>query len=153
MSRLWRLLPVPAEHLIGMVVGWGLQRWRPVRLPRRLSPLGWVLALAGVGTCGWAVAERGGGDIDRPERLATTGLHGVTRNPMYAGWTLLHLGAGLATRAAWVLTTWPVSVGLLHRVVVREEAELVALFGEEYEEYRRNVPRYLGDPGGLRLGG
>jgi protein-S-isoprenylcysteine O-methyltransferase Ste14 len=105
-----------------------------------------VLLAVGAGLNLQAVRERGGGDVDHADTLATAGLHGVTRNPMYLGWSLIHLGVGLATRSPWVVATWPLSVLLIHRLVVGEEVELAQRFGNEFEAYRSRVPRYLPHP-------
>ena len=95
----------------------------------------------------WAVAARGGEAIERPDLLVTGGPQAWTRNPMYVGWTLLHVGVGLLARSPWVLATWPVSFALVHRSVLHEERGLAQRFGREFTEYRTQVPRYVGLPG------
>ncbi|MFP3915082.1 MAG: methyltransferase family protein [Actinomycetota bacterium] len=148
----WKLTPLPGEHVAAIAAGWLLQRGRPLDLPRSCAPVGGVLVLAGMAVELAAVRERSDRDIDRPGHLTVTGLHGLTRNPMYLGWSLIHLGAGLALRTLWILATWPASLALLHRAVLREERELAELFGAEYLAYMARVPRYAGlrrrDPGG-----
>ena len=144
----WDRLPLPAEHAVGMVAGLLLQRHVGAhRLPAVVAPAGWPLVAAGIALNVWAVEARGGGAIERPGRLVTDGPQAWTRNPMYVGWTLLHVGAGLLARSPWVLATWPVSFALVHRSVLHEERGLAQRFGRDFTEYRTRVPRYVGLPG------
>ncbi len=80
-------------------------------------------------------------------RLVTWGLYGHTRNPLYIGNFLLWLGAVLfaggdwqywmlALVVAWFLLQYALIISL-------EETTLLDLFGGDYEEYRRTVPRIL----------
>lgn len=143
-QRIAGRIPLPEQHVLGIGLGLALQRLVPVRSPKRLEPLGWVLLAAGAAVNGWAVSERGDLDIDRPRSLTTTGLHARTRNPMYLGWSAIHLGAGLVLGSPWVVGTWPATAVFVHRQILDEEDELIDLFGDDYAEYRRRAPRYLG---------
>jgi protein-S-isoprenylcysteine O-methyltransferase Ste14 len=144
---LWERLPLPAEHAVPMAAGIVLQRMtHGRRLPRAACPAGVPLVVAGLMVNGWAVAVRGGLSLEQ-DPLATGGPYAHSRNPMYVGWTLIHLGAGLLTRSPWVFAGWPISVALLHRWVLREEEELEAQFGREFTSYRERVPRYVRLPG------
>ena len=109
-------------------------------------PVGWPLVAAGIGLNVWAVVARGGEAIEHPTLLVTVGPQAWTRNPMYVGWTLLHVGAALLTRSPWVLATWPASFALVHRSVLHEEQGLAHRFGRDFTEYRTLVPRYVGLP-------
>ncbi len=141
-SVLWERLPLPAEHAVPMLAGLLLQRLtRTGRLPSAGRPAGPPLVAAGMVLNAWAVAVRGGLSHEQ-EPLTTGGPYRWSRNPMYVGWTLIHLGVGLAARSCWVLASWPLSVALLHRWVLREEQELETLFGPAFTDYRRRVPRY-----------
>jgi protein-S-isoprenylcysteine O-methyltransferase Ste14 len=138
------MVPLPAETLGGMAVGAVAQRMRPWSLPPAVRPPGIVCAVAGMGLVAAAWRERGPGDLEHPVALVTTGVHARTRNPIYVGFTLAHLGLAAATRNGWMLATCPVSAALVHRWVPREEALLHELFGAEYDAYRAWVPRYVG---------
>lgn len=106
------------------------------------------MLLGGVAVNVWAVLARGISDLEHPAALVTDGPYAFSRNPMYVGWSLIHLGAGLAARSPWVLASWLYPVSLVHRAVLAEERMLVEQFGEAFEEYAAQVPRYLR----LRLG-
>jgi protein-S-isoprenylcysteine O-methyltransferase Ste14 len=147
LSSTWGRLPLPAEHAVGLGVGLLLHRHvGRHRLPARVGPVGWGLVAAGVGLNVWAVAARGGEPIEHATLLVTGGPQAWTRNPMYLGWTLLHVGVGLLARSPWVLVTWPVSFALVHRSVLHEERGLAERFGRDFTEYRTRVPRYVGLP-------
>jgi protein-S-isoprenylcysteine O-methyltransferase Ste14 len=141
--QLWDSLPVPEEHAVGITVGLILHRLKPVRLPRWLRPIGWLLLGVGGLMNAVAVHERGGGDLESPQRLVTHGLHGLTRNPMYVGSSAIHVGAALALSTGWVLATWAISFALVHRWVLIEERQLDERFGREYAVYRGRAPRYV----------
>jgi protein-S-isoprenylcysteine O-methyltransferase Ste14 len=147
LSTTWGRLPLPAEQAVGVVAGLLLQRRDARRLPAAAAPVGWPLVVAGVSLNAWAVAARGGEAIEHPSRLVTGGPQARTRNPMYVGWTLLHVGVGLLARSPWVLATWPVSFALVHRSVLHEEHRLAQRFGRDFTDYRTQVPRYVGLPG------
>jgi len=136
-------IPLPAETLAGVVAAMLAQRVRPLRISARGRPAGLVFACGGLAVLVTAWRERGPGSLEEPETLITTGLHGVSRNPMYLGFTAIHLGLAGATRNGWMLATCPVSTALVHRCVPREERWLRERFGDEYDAYRARVPRYL----------
>ncbi len=82
---------------------------------------------------------------NRPVRaLVTTGIHGLTRNPIYVGMFLLYVGIGLATRSPWILVlVLPVAMIMRYGVVAREEAYLERRFGDAYRDYKARVRRWL----------
>jgi protein-S-isoprenylcysteine O-methyltransferase Ste14 len=144
-SFVWDRVPVPAEHVAVLLLAALLQRRSPCRrLSAAAAPAGPPLVVAGVLLNAWAVVTRGLGDIERPQRLVTDGPHAWTRNPMYVGWTLIHLGCGLTARSPWMLGSWPASFALVHRAVLREERWLEEEFAEAFTEYRAGVARYAG---------
>ncbi|MFC7360948.1 methyltransferase family protein [Nocardioides astragali] len=136
-------IPLPAETLVGVLVGVVLQRARPWALPAGARPIGAVLSLGGLALVVAAVRERGPGSLEEPSTLVTTGVHGLSRNPMYVGCTVVQLGLAGVTRNGWMLTAAPVSAVLLHLWVLREERWLRERFGTAYDTYRARVPRYL----------
>jgi len=69
--------------------------------------------------------------------LQTRGVYGLVRHPLYFGWALLVLGAPhmTATRFTFAL----VSTVYLAIAIPFEERGLVATFGPEYAQYRKQV--------------
>jgi protein-S-isoprenylcysteine O-methyltransferase Ste14 len=72
------------------------------------------------------------------------GVYRHVRNPMIAGVFFVLLGEA-ACGAALPLAVWAAVfiVGNLIYMPLVEEPGLVKRFGEDYEEYRRNVPRWF----------
>lgn len=144
MSSLWSRLPLPEQHLVGLLVGVALDRLTSARLPAWTRPIGPPLVAAGVLVNAAAVRARGADHLERPTALVRSGPYAWTRNPMYVGWSMIHLGTALASRSSGMSITWPVSVVLVHRGIQIEEVQLAAEFGDDFARYAVTVPRYLG---------
>ena len=143
MTGLWSRIPVPEQHVVGLVIGVVVDRATHLRLPRATVVAGAPLAAGGLVVIAASVAARGAADLDRPDRLVTDGPYAWSRHPMYVAWSILHLGLALVLRSPSALLTWPISAALLHREILDEERALAVRFGAAYEEYARSVPRYL----------
>ena len=79
-----------------------------------------------------------------PTRLVVSGLYGYVRNPMYVG--VIFAVAGQALLFADARLIWYALVAwlLFHLfVLVYEEPTLRVTFGDEYERFCANVPRWL----------
>jgi protein-S-isoprenylcysteine O-methyltransferase Ste14 len=147
-------LPLPPGQVLGTATALGLGRVRPTPFPgpRILHRTTGAVALAaGCAFNVWALIERrrrtsGRFELEQPETLVTTGPYAVSRHPMYVGWWLIHVGIGLLSRSAWVAATLPVAVLVEHVGVLREEEALERRFKDEFAQYRRRVPCYLGLP-------
>jgi protein-S-isoprenylcysteine O-methyltransferase Ste14 len=91
--------------------------------------------------------RRAGTPVDpreAPTALVQAGPFRYTRNPAYAGWTVLYLGVALLAGSRWALILLPVVlVSVDWGVIRREERYLEDRFGADYREYRRRVRRWL----------
>lgn len=75
--------------------------------------------------------------------LATGGIYGYLRNPMYVGLILMLAGLAVLFASDWlVILLLPTALLLHFGVVRREERYLEAKFGEDYRRYKARVPRY-----------
>jgi len=138
-----RNVPIPEASVAGIAVGLALEQVRPWRVRPVPRAVGWAIVAAGSCVIGWALKAAGTTELAEPDGLVTGGPYALSRNPMYVGWTLLQLGAGVAGGSGWVLATLPAVGVALHRDVVREERRLEAEFGDEYRQYCAIVGRYL----------
>ena len=127
-------------------------------MPRALARPFWRSAAAwwgGIAVCvlalaGFALTLRSFGDSFRvgidekhPDRLVTSGMFAVSRNPIYVSFLLFFLGIFLLYPNLVILCVLVLFSLAVHRQVLREEAFLRAHYGREYEEYCRRVRRYL----------
>jgi len=86
---------------------------------------------------------RVGIDVDQPDKLVTTGIFAVSRNPIYVGFALVLVGQFLVF-PNWVPLVYLAAGFLLfHRQVLREESFMRQHYSDEYAEYCRRVRRYL----------
>jgi len=129
LQRVWPLSPLVEP---------GVWRWP-----------GWLLAAAGVAVAlaGVIHFQRVGTAIDptgRASRVATGGIYGWTRNPMYTGTLLALIGVGIGWPSTWLLILVPLlAFGLYELAIAREEAYLERRFGDEYLAYKARVRRWL----------
>jgi protein-S-isoprenylcysteine O-methyltransferase Ste14 len=81
---------------------------------------------------------------ERAQHLVTDGPNALTRNPMYVG--MAGVLAAHAVARGGVLTWLPVAgfVAAIDRAqIAPEERALRTLFGQEYDDYVRSVPRWV----------
>jgi protein-S-isoprenylcysteine O-methyltransferase Ste14 len=78
------------------------------------------------------------------QHLVVQGVYRHVRNPMISGVLFVLLGEVMIT-ASLPLFCWFAFAGLLNAVYIplSEEPGLVKRFGEEYQTYKRNVPRWV----------
>lgn len=144
----------PLLFLAALLVGFVLDRLLPLRfMVPGGDPVRWTIAGALI-LIGIALAAGGIRDFYRaatpvpttqPTRtLVTTGIHGWSRNPIYAGLFLVYVGIGIAALSPWVLVmTLPLAITIRYGVVAREEAYLERRFGDAYRDYKARVRRWL----------
>lgn len=112
--------------------------------------IGFVIALMGEGWRLWGVSVAGSetrrtGAVGATF-LVVTGAFAYVRNPLYIGNILLYLGIGVMSMAlfpylhiaALLFFSWQ------YHVIVKEEEEFLhKTYGEQYEDYKKNVPRFI----------
>ncbi|APX97750.1 methyltransferase family protein [Natronorubrum daqingense] len=81
---------------------------------------------------------------DEPDELVTSGVYARSRNPMYVGVLLVIAGQALRRRSVsilwWAAGCW---IGFHNRIIRYEEPHLAEKHGDEYEQYRDQVPRWF----------
>lgn len=78
-----------------------------------------------------------------PPRLVTDGLHARVRHPRYLQYLLVVGGWALVANYLATYVLFALMIPAVWLVVVLEERELRARFGPAYEDYCRQVPRFL----------
>ena len=120
----------------------GTSRWR--LLAAIPSAIGFAIALRCIWDFGWT--GRGTpAPIAPPKRLVVVGMYRYVRNPMYVGFAAGWIGL-------WIMLGHPnpiviaavaaVALGVHLFVLFYEEPTLRGKFGEDYQEYCRNVRRW-----------
>jgi protein-S-isoprenylcysteine O-methyltransferase Ste14 len=144
----------PLLFLGALAAGLLADRWV---MPIDLVPVRWwmrqciggLLILLGMG----AVVDcarrfrRAGTNVEhgRPTTaIVDSGLYRYSRNPIYLGLSIIHLGVAVADNNAWLpILLVPVLAVLRFGVVAREEAYLERRFGPQYVAYKARVRRWL----------
>jgi len=152
-SRGWQIFEVVVG--IPFLIGIGLQLGLPIPFPyTRLMPfiiaMGVILALAGVILV--VLTRREFAKYAQPtdpgfatQKIITTGVFSLSRNPLYLGGVLFLFGAALAFKLSWALILLiPAFVACHIFLIMPEEKYLVAKFGEQYIEYHKQVYRWIG---------
>ena len=87
---------------------------------------------------------RVGIDIEKPDKLITTGMFSISRNPIYlsfwlffGGLTLIHFNIASLTMLFCFF------VPIIHKQVLREEKFMKNHYGEQYDDYCKKVRRYI----------
>lgn len=112
---------------------------------------GWVgLALSAAAIVGllftlisFGNSFRVGIDKEKPDKLVTTGMFRLSRNPIYVCFDAFFAGLFLVHKNAVILVAVLAFALLIHRQILREEKFLSEHYGEEYEAYCEKVRRYL----------
>lgn len=82
-----------------------------------------------------------------PGVLVTNGAFGQTRNPMYLGFVLMLIGVALLFGSVTVWVCPVLFFAIADRWYVPfEERRMQATFGATFDDYRAQVPRWIGRP-------
>lgn len=98
--------------------------------------------------------QRGGGGPGMgvpPDRLVTSGVYAVSRNPMYLGHVIFLASILGATRSRAAAGLAAAQVLRLRSHALEDEARLAELFGGEYRRYTARVPRWFALPRGRNV--
>lgn len=141
----------PLVYLAGIAAGFGIDWLIPLRglsaevqLAVGLPII--ALAIVLVLMSAWALWRAGTSPLhERPTtRVISTGLYGMSRNPIYVAMTLGCVGVAITVDRVWILAATAIAVLVIDRMVItREEVFLEAKFGEEYLAYKARVRRWV----------
>ncbi|HMD16697.1 MAG TPA: isoprenylcysteine carboxylmethyltransferase family protein [Terriglobales bacterium] len=121
----------------------GAARWRWIAAVP--SALGFAVALRCIWDFGWT-GHGTPAPMVPPKRLVVVGFYRYVRNPMYlgffVGWAGLWVMFGRANLVA-IAGACAAALAVALFVLLYEEPHLRKIFGPEYEEYCRNVRRWV----------
>jgi hypothetical protein len=102
-----------------------------------------LVAGAALSAMGLLLRGLAAGSIHKDRSLASGGVYGHLRHPLYLGSFLLGLGFSLAGGRWWFPVVFAsLFIWVYRRTVKVEERELRLRFGDPYEEYRRETPAF-----------
>ena len=146
-------IPVPWVFVLTYLAGVGIEiAFRTGRfLPnsKLLTPVGIVIFTVGAGLAAWgwlifwrARTTRVPGEAS--STLVTRGPYRLMRNPMYVGLSVTYVGEAAILHQIVPVVLLPLTIAYLNRVVIPvEEERLHAVFGAAYEQYQKDVRRWL----------
>ncbi len=74
-------------------------------------------------------------------RLVTDGLYGIVRHPQYTAGLLLIVGLMMFSQHWIAVVSGIIAFPVFYYDIVREDRDLVRIFGEPYQRYMERVPR------------
>jgi protein-S-isoprenylcysteine O-methyltransferase Ste14 len=139
-----------APGVVAGVIPYSLTRWESSDPPVPLVVIGAILVVVGTAVLLRAFARFAFEGVGTPapvaptERLVIGGAYRYVRNPMYLAVGSVILGQALLLGRA-VLLAYLAVFGLAVEAFVRlyEEPTLAGRYGDEYQRYREDVPRWL----------
>lgn len=150
--RLLLHLPVPWVFVLVYLIGAGLERTWPTHFIERVPypgvaggiVLGFGVALAGWGLVTFWKARTTTVPGKTSSQMVTWGPYRFTRNPMYVGLTIAYLGEALLLHQLWPVVFLPLAVVYVNWIVIPlEESKLREAFGDQYDQYRVRVGRWV----------
>ena len=135
------LLGHDTGHLWYTVLGLkGDPHSNPIHLASNLLILGGFVVLASA----WRVLF----NAQKTGTLAKTGAYGYIRHPQYAAFILIMIGFLLQWPTLLTLVMFPILVTVYIRLAHREEREVRAMFGAEWDAYAARTPGFIPRFGG-----
>lgn len=141
----WTLIDVATVGILAV----GVLDWNTFVLDHWLRlPVGVAVALGGGSFALWGIRHLSWhASLGLEAELVRSGPYRWTRNPQYVGDSVMLVGWGIVFNSlhAWILCA--LGIAWFAMAPWAEEPWLRAQYGEPYDRYRREVPRFLGAPG------
>lgn len=133
---------VPAAQLLSVALGWSL-------MPAGARFTGFCLGLLGdliflVSVLRMRDSWRAGIPKKSQTKLVTSGIYKFSRNPAFLGFDLQYTGVLLLYFNPLTVLFSVFAAVMLHLQILQEERYLTGVFGTPYEQYKKQVRRYLG---------
>jgi protein-S-isoprenylcysteine O-methyltransferase Ste14 len=128
----------------GMILG--LFDWNRWLFPHWIRlPVGGLLVAAGISYALWGLRVLGShASLGLGGRLVSSGPYRYSRNPEYVGDIVALLGYAIVSNSLLVLVVAALGAAWFALAPYAEEPWLRRQLGESYDEYARQVPRFIG---------
>ncbi|CDD35638.1 putative uncharacterized protein [Roseburia sp. CAG:309] len=135
-------LCVPIVQVISIISGWNY-------MPANARFTGFLIAMLGniiflISILCMKDSWRAGIPEKDKTRLVTRGIYQYSRNPAFLGFDLQYIGVFFMYCNPLTVVSSVFAMTMLHLQILQEERYLEREFGEEYQEYKSRVFRYLG---------
>ena len=86
------------------------------------------------------------GEKQREFKLITDGVFGYVRHPLYLSILLTFLGSIFGSMS--IISVFPLvcCVFLFDKMATYEEEDLLRIYGDQYQEYEKKVPKWMPNP-------
>ena len=115
-------------------------------VPRMVFLVAGIVLLV-IGVPMLVVAGRAATVAYNSDKLATTGIFGLTRNPIYSAWIVFNIPGLVLLSRSWPLFLTPIVAYLIFKVRIgRENEYLERHFGDDYRAYKAQVNEFIPFP-------
>ncbi len=102
------------------------------------------IVLLGIGVPMVVVAGKAATIAYNSDKLATTGIFGLVRHPIYSAWIVFIIPGLVLLSRSWPLLLTPLVAYIVFKTRIRREDHyLEQMFGEDYRQYRITVNELL----------
>jgi len=149
---LWGVGPriVLTAVLYAVVAGAATWQWPEVCLISTIPRMVFLVAGIGllvIGVPMLVVAARAAAVAYNSDKLATTGVFGLTRNPIYSAWIVFTIPGLVLMIRSWPLFLTPLIAYIIFKAQIgRENEYLEKRFGDDYRTYKAHVNELLPFP-------
>ncbi len=108
-------------------------------VPHMVFPVAGIVLLV-IGVPMLVVAARAATIAYNSDKLATNGIFGLTRNPIYSAWIVFIIPGLVLLSRSWPLFLTPLTAYIVFKVTIRRENDyLKKRFGQAYRQYKAQV--------------